>query len=249
MDGGGSRLGTTSELPHQVLVVDDEADLRTFFRTILEQAGYLVDTAEGGHRVLEMFPERRPDLMILDLGMPELDGWEVIERLQGRGRLPPVLLLSERGGDPRRGRFRECIAACLFKPVKPSEFLGTCRRILDLSERAEGFPEERRREARRPLIVEVTVLSSEGLPTLLGSLVDLSVRGFQLELGVPLKPGDPIRALLPIPGTTPLDLEGRIRWCKALPGGFVVGGELGRIDPDQVLILEALLHPFMSLSA
>jgi CheY-like chemotaxis protein len=196
-----------------------------------------------------MFPERRPDLMVLDLAMPELDGWQVIERLQGRGRLPPVLLLSERGGDPRRGRFRECIAACLFKPVRPSEFLGTCRRILDLRERAEGVPEERRREPRRRLIVEVTVHSPQGLPALLGTLVDVSARGFQLELGVPLKPGDPIRALLPIPGSPPLDLEGRIRWCRALPGGYVVGGALVRIDPEQALILEALLRPYVPLSA
>jgi CheY-like chemotaxis protein len=199
--------------------------------------------------VLETFPERRPDLMILDLAMPEMDGWQVIERLQGRGRLPPVLLLSERGEDPRRGRFRECIAAYLFKPVRSSEFVGTCRRILDLAERAEGFPEERRREPRRRLIVEVTVLSSEELPACLGRLVDLSPRGFQLELGVPLKLGDSVRALLPVPGSAPLDLEGRIRWCKVLPGGYLVGGELLRIDPEQALILEALLHPLMPLSA
>jgi CheY-like chemotaxis protein len=196
-----------------------------------------------------MFPQRRPDLMVLDLVMPELDGWQVIEGLQGRGRLPPVLLLSERGGDPRRGRFRECIAACLFKPVKPSEFVGTCRRILDLAHKAESFPEERRREPRRRLIVEVTVLSSEGLPVRLGSLVDLSAGGFQIELGVPLRPGEAVRAVLPVPGSSPLDLEGRIRWCKTLPGGYLVGGQLLRIDPEQARILEALLHPLLSVSA
>lgn len=199
--------------------------------------------------MLETFPERRPDLMILDLAMPELDGWQVMERLQGRGRLPPVLILSERGGDPRHGRFRECIAAYLFKPVIPGELLGTCRRILELRERSDDLPQERRREPRRRLIVEVTVLSPDASPACLGRLVDLSPRGFQLELGVPLKPGDPIRALLPVPGSAPLSLEGRIRWCRALPGGHIVGGEILHVHPDQALILEALLHPLVPLSA
>ena len=238
-----------SERPRQVLVVDDVADLRALLRTILEGAGYVVETAEGGRAALETFPARRPDLIVLDLAMPDMDGWEVLERLQGRGRLPPVLLLSERGENPRRGRLRECIAAYLFKPLNPGEFLGTCRRILEFSDRAEESAGERRREPRRRLIVEVTLLSSEGAPAVLGTLVNISPRGFQIELGVPLKTADPVRAVLNVPGSAPLSLEGQIRWRKALPGGYLVGGDLLQINPEQALILEALLHPLMPVSA
>jgi len=233
----------------RILVVDDDPEVRALLRGILEDSGYAVETASGGRDALETFPEPRPDLMVLDLAMREVDGWGVLEALQGRGRLPPVLLLAEHGEDPRRGRFRECVAACLFKPVHPDEFLGTCRRVLDLAARAEHFVRERRREVRRPLVVEVTLLSDQGSPSVRGTLVDISPRGFQMELGVPLEPGSPVRAVLSFPGSATVTLEGRIRWRQALPGGFLVGGDLDHFDPEKARILEALLGPRIPLSA
>jgi hypothetical protein len=152
-----------------------------------------------------------------------------------------VLLLSDRGEDPRKGRFRECILACLFKPLQPGAFLGTCRRVLDMAARAEDFIQDRRRDHRRPLIVEVTLLTAEGQPSIHGILIDLSRRGFQMELGVSLDPGTPLRALVPIPGAASLSLEGRVRWRQALPGGFLVGGDLLNVAPEKARLLESLL--------
>lgn len=229
--------------PRRVLVVDDDLEIRVLLRALLEGSGYVVETARDGRQALASFPEPRPDLVVLDLAMPGIDGWGVLEALQGRGRLPPVLLLAEHGEDPRQGRFRETIAACLFKPVEPSEFLGTCRRVLDLAARTEHFLQERRRETRRPLVVEITLLSSEGSPVVRGTLVDISPGGFQLELGVSLEPGSPIRAALAVPGTAALTLEGHVRWRQTLPGGFLVGGNLDPVDPEKARILGALFAP------
>ena len=228
----------------QILVVDDDPEVRALLRRILEGAGYLVETAGSGQTALEAFAERRPDLLVLDLAMPELDGWAVLERLQGQGRLPPVLILSERGEDPRRHRFRECISACLFKPLRLGEVVGTCRRVLEMAARAEGFAQERRREDRRPLVVEVMLPTAQGAPAVFGSLVDLSRGGFQLELGIPLEPGSSVRTLVSVPGSSPLSLEGQVRWRQSLIGGFLVGADLSKTDPEQARLLEALLsHP------
>jgi hypothetical protein len=101
--------------------------------------------------------------------------------------------------------------------------------------------QERRREDRRPLLVEVTLPSAEGAPAVFGSLVDLSRGGFQLELGIPLEPGSPVRTVVSVPGSAPLSLEGQVRWRQSLIGGFLVGADLSQTDPEQARLLEALL--------
>ncbi len=118
-----------------------------------------------------------------------------------------------------------------------------------MAARAEHFIQDRRRDNRRPLIVEVTLLTAQGRPSIRGTLIDLSRRGFQMELGVSLEAGTPVRALVPVPGCGPLSLEGRVRWRQALPGGFLVGGDLLDVDPEKARRLAALLDPLESLGA
>ena len=67
----------------RVLVVDDEAPIRRAMRANLEARGYTVDPAIDGERALELATAAPPDLVILDLGLPGLDGVEVIHRLRG----------------------------------------------------------------------------------------------------------------------------------------------------------------------
>ena len=241
--------GRSVTRPERVLVVDDDPEVRALLRNLLERAGYAVDTAHGGRHALESFPDPRPDLLVLDLAMPQVDGWDVLEALQRRGRLPPVVLLCERGENPRRGRFPQCITACLFKPLRPDEFLGTCRRVMSLAARAEDFAQERRREPRRQILVEVALPPDERKPAVRGTLIDLSPGGFQIELGVSLAPGDTIRVVVSLPGVPPLELAGRVRWVRGLPGGFLVGGELRDADPEKALLVEALLGPTVPIDA
>ncbi len=89
----------------------------------------------------------------------------------------------------------------------------------------------------------MTLPSAEGATPVFGSLVDLSRGGFQLELGVSLEPGSSVRALVSVPGSGPLSLEGQVRWRQSLIGGFLVGADLSQTDPAQARLLEALLSP------
>ena len=88
----------------KVLVVDDEENFRVLLRYVLEDAGYGVRTADGGREGLRAFFEWRPDLVVLDITMPEMDGWSVLERIRELAPTP-VLILSARGheGDRVRG--------------------------------------------------------------------------------------------------------------------------------------------------
>jgi len=76
-----------------ILVIDDRADLAVTLQMLLQRAGHHVVTAENGRRGLRAFHENRPDLVVLDVKMPELDGWETLERLRDLSDVP-VLMFS-----------------------------------------------------------------------------------------------------------------------------------------------------------
>jgi len=80
-----------------VLVVDDEPDILLMLRMSLEDEGHTVVMAADGESGLQRLAEHRPDLVLLDVMMPVLDGWGVLERKQRDGDLTPVIVLSARG--------------------------------------------------------------------------------------------------------------------------------------------------------
>ncbi len=83
-------------MPLRVLVVDDEPPIRRFLRTSLTAQGYDVTEAEDGAKALEEMRRRTPDLLVLDLGLPVIDGLEVIRRLRADGVTAPIIVLSSR---------------------------------------------------------------------------------------------------------------------------------------------------------
>ena len=119
-------------MPPHVLVVDDERDVQALVRLVLERQGYDVDAASDGREALEKIGLRRPDLVVLDLMMPEIDGWGVLERLRAAGSPPRVVLLSAYAHDPRtQQRGAEAGAwACLGKPFRLPELISTCEKAL-----------------------------------------------------------------------------------------------------------------------
>lgn len=83
-------------MPSKLLIVDDEDNLRSMLAAALQHHGYEVTTAENGRQALEMIPNERPDLVLLDVMMPDLDGFEVCRRLRFEGNRTPVLFLTAR---------------------------------------------------------------------------------------------------------------------------------------------------------
>jgi len=79
-----------------IMVVDDQPDILDIAKTILERSGHVVQTADSGMKVFSLLEEKKPDLIILDVVMPHMDGLEVLERLKGTAETSsiPVILLT-----------------------------------------------------------------------------------------------------------------------------------------------------------
>ncbi len=116
----------------KILLIDDEPQIQKFLRISLSSQQYEVLAAENGHRGIAMALEERPDLIILDLGLPDMDGKHVLQRLVGETRIP-VVVLSVRANETEK-------VACLnmgahdyvVKPFSVNELLARIRRTLTL---------------------------------------------------------------------------------------------------------------------
>lgn len=82
--------------PLRILVVDDEPPIRRFLRTSLSAQGYQVLEADGGEAAIAMLKRNAVDVLILDLGLPGMDGFEVIKQLRDTGSAIPIVVLSVR---------------------------------------------------------------------------------------------------------------------------------------------------------
>jgi DNA-binding response OmpR family regulator len=133
----------------RVLVIDDEADIRTLLRNLLERGGYTVEEAADGRAGLRSFFASSPDLVILDVTMPELDGWATLERIRDLSDVP-VLMLTARSAELERVRgLTHGADDYVAKPFGRQELLARVQALLrrsggreKLEERyADGFVE------------------------------------------------------------------------------------------------------------
>ena len=112
-----------SETPASVLVVDDEIQIRRFLRTGFELDGFMVHEAETGAEALRTATLQPSDLVILDLGLPDMDGADVLERLRSWSSVP-LIVLSVRGGESEKVRLLELGADdYVVKPFGMAELL------------------------------------------------------------------------------------------------------------------------------
>ena len=116
--------------PADILVIDDEVQIRRLLRLTLESTGYTVREAENGSLGLNEAAVRRPDVVILDLSLPDLSGLEVLRRLREWSRLP-VLILSVRGSESDKIAALDAGADdYLTKPFGGGELLARIRVLL-----------------------------------------------------------------------------------------------------------------------
>jgi DNA-binding response OmpR family regulator len=116
-----------------VLVVEDESDLLFTVTLALELAGYRVVQATNGEEALLAVDDHRPDIVVLDLRLPGIDGWEVLRRLgEGSGRpRVPVVLLSAQVDTVTAARAMDLgCRAYLAKPFRPTELTRVLESVL-----------------------------------------------------------------------------------------------------------------------
>jgi DNA-binding response OmpR family regulator len=117
-----------------VLVADDDDDILLLVTTRLRRDGFEVIAARDGEEALALAQERRPDVAVLDIGMPKLDGLEVLERIRADETLNGVrvLLLTAKAqeSDVRRG-YEAGAEAYVRKPFSPSDLSARVRELAD----------------------------------------------------------------------------------------------------------------------
>jgi len=106
---------------HRILVIDDSADLALVMRMQLGRAGHEVITADNGRRGLRTFYETRPDLVVLDIRMPELDGWATLERIRDLADVPVLIVSGQNPAPEKLEHLRPGLDAFQLKPVSGPE--------------------------------------------------------------------------------------------------------------------------------
>lgn len=140
------------ETRQKILLVDDEAAITANLAPYLERAGYQVTVASDGQQALDLIPSFSPDLIVLDVLMPRLDGREVLRRLRGGDNWTPIILLTQVGEASERAMaLEEGADDYLNKPFDPHELVARMRAVL------------RRVRPGQPPLAAAEQLGSQGL--------------------------------------------------------------------------------------
>ncbi|MBS1832305.1 MAG: response regulator transcription factor [Acidobacteria bacterium] len=123
----------------RILVVEDEKRIADFLQRGLESAGYAVDTANDGAGALDQVHAADYDLIILDLGLPDIDGLTLLSKIRNRKTSPPVLILSAR--DQVDDRVKGLESGADDYVVKPFAFVELLARVRALLRRGQPTPE------------------------------------------------------------------------------------------------------------
>jgi two-component system alkaline phosphatase synthesis response regulator PhoP len=160
-----------------ILVVDDERNIRELARMYLEQDGYQVAVARDGAEALRQIQALRPSLMVLDLMLPEVDGWEVCRRVRVSSDLP-ILMLTARDDDVDKIVGLELGADdYLTKPFNPRELVARVRAILRRTNRSAG-------QGRPVHMGDVVIDPARREVTVGGEAVNLRTKEFDLLLAL-----------------------------------------------------------------
>jgi len=116
-----------------IMVVDDEAGIREMIREYMEASGFAVSEAPDGMAAISMFEKESPDLIVLDVMMPKVDGWMVVRRIRETSRVP-IIMLSARGEEyDKLLGFELGVDDYMVKPFSPRELLARARAVLSRS--------------------------------------------------------------------------------------------------------------------
>jgi CheY-like chemotaxis protein/anti-sigma regulatory factor (Ser/Thr protein kinase) len=152
LDARAGRIPYSPPMPHtpeilvrdlsqvKVLVVDDEPDARELIKRILSDCHATVITAASAHDAMESFRDAPPDVLVSDLGMPEVDGFELLAQVRALGRdgggdVPAVALTAFARSEDRIRALEAGFRAHISKPVEPTELIAAVARMAAVGQR------------------------------------------------------------------------------------------------------------------
>jgi DNA-binding response OmpR family regulator len=157
----------------RILVVDDDPDIRGLVRELLDRRGFTVTEARDGREALRAFFSERPDLVVLDVAMPVLDGWKTLERIRELSDVPVVMLTAKADELEKTRGLRAGADDYVTKPFGRQELLA---RVEALLRRAGG------REPEQETYTDsfLTIDFAQRTVNAAGELVDLTPLEFRL---------------------------------------------------------------------
>jgi len=166
-----------------ILVVDDEPRIAQLARDYLEHAGFAVLTAGDGQAAVATAHARRPDLVVLDLGLPGMDGLDVARTLRRESSDVPIIMLTARDDELDRILGLELGADdYVTKPFSPRELVARVRAVLRRAERAQA-------PADLIIVGDLVMDVARMRVEVAGRLVDLTATEFQLLAALARQPG------------------------------------------------------------
>jgi two-component system alkaline phosphatase synthesis response regulator PhoP len=166
----------------KVLVVDDDPGIVKLVRTYLEQVGFEVAVAYDGKKAMQIARNDRPDLVILDLMLPEMDGWDVCRALRKESDVPIIMLTARVEESDKLIGLELGADDYVTKPFSPRELVARVRSVL---RRVEGMPARPERFSRG----DITVDLSRHLVEVRGQAIDLTPTEFDLLATLMEDPG------------------------------------------------------------
>jgi len=161
----------------KILVVDDEPAQVRLFEQLLTAHGYFVIKAYGGREAVRIVHENKPDIVLLDVMMPELDGWQTCGLIRDLYEIPIIMLTGKRNSEEDVVRGLECGAdEYLAKPVGNRELLARVKSVLRRAEKPSRSEKKNTRFADSRLAVDVL----ERKVTINGEKLKLTPREFRL---------------------------------------------------------------------
>jgi PAS domain S-box-containing protein len=136
-DGDVSKTESISLEPLRVLVVEDEPDTREFLTRLLEAHGAQVSRAASAAEALSIFHDVRPDILISDIGLPETDGYELMQQIRGASGagsagIPAIALTAYARAEDRTRALRAGYQVHIAKPIESNELVATVASLADL---------------------------------------------------------------------------------------------------------------------
>jgi two-component system alkaline phosphatase synthesis response regulator PhoP len=126
-----------SEPTHKVLIVEDTVELAEIIQVTLERLNLLVFHETHGNRALEVYDAEHPDLVLLDIALPDMTGWHVLQTIQAKpyeGKSPVIVVITAYGDPANRlmGKLQD-IQGYLIKPLQPDEIEKVVVEVLNLT--------------------------------------------------------------------------------------------------------------------
>ena len=170
----------------KLMIIDDDKTLLKFLKEYLEGEGFIVITVDGGTKALRAFYSERPDLIVLDIMMPGMDGWEVCARIREMADTPIILLTAKTSEADKMRGFRLGVDDYIVKPFSLAELTARVKAVL--ARTSKDSEEEERLLSAGPVTVDLRRREAR----LKDELLTLTQTEFRLLAALCRRPGEAV---------------------------------------------------------